>query len=43
MQNPGFVDAAKGDFTLKPDSPLVQGNAFRAIPFGEIGPYGDGR
>jgi len=43
MQDPGFVDAAKGDFTLKPDSPLVQGGAFRPIPFGEIGLYGEGR
>jgi hypothetical protein len=43
MQDPGFVDAAKGDFTLKPDSPLVLGGAFRPIPFSEIGPYGEGR
>ncbi|MBM3956653.1 MAG: hypothetical protein FJ313_01200, partial [Gemmatimonadetes bacterium] len=43
MQDPGFVDAAKGDFTLKPDSPLAQGGAFRPIPFSEIGLYGEGR
>jgi len=39
MQDPGFVDAAKDDFALKPDCPLVLGGAFRPIPFAEIGPY----
>jgi hypothetical protein len=41
VQDPGFVDAGKLDFALKPDSPILAGGAFRPIPFEEIGPYGD--
>ena len=37
--NPGFVNAARGDFNLKPDAPLFQNVGFRPIPVDEIGLY----
>ena len=39
--DPGFVDAAKGDFRLKPDAELLRRIAFRPIPVEEIGLYQD--
>jgi hypothetical protein len=37
--DPGFVDAAAGDFALRPDAPVFARLAgFPAIPFGQIGP-----
>ena len=35
-----FVDAAHGDFRLKPDSPARK-LGFEPIPFDKIGPYED--
>ena len=35
----GFVDQAKRDLTLPPDSPVYDRVGFRPIPFGEIGLY----
>lgn len=39
-RDPGFVDAARGNFQLKPTAPAPIG--FQPIPFEEIGPYQDG-
>lgn len=39
LEDPGFVDAAKGDFALKPTSRLRQTPGFRPIPVEEIGLY----
>jgi len=39
--DPGFVDAEKGDFRLKPDAPVFAATGFRAIPVEEIGLYAD--
>ncbi|HPA20193.1 MAG TPA: right-handed parallel beta-helix repeat-containing protein [Verrucomicrobiae bacterium] len=39
--DPGFMDAAGGDWRLKPDAPVFRRTAFRAIPFAEIGLYRD--
>ena len=41
LKDPGFVDAAKGNFALKPDSPLLRTPGWQPIPFGEIGLYAD--
>jgi hypothetical protein len=41
QNDPGFVDAAKGDFRLKPNAPLFNTVGFRPIPIGEIGLYQD--
>jgi len=38
--DPGFVDAAREDFRLKPDSPAWK-LGFRPIPFDQIGPQTD--
>jgi len=40
VADPLFVDAAHGDFTLKPDSPALK-LGFEPIPFREIGLYQD--
>ncbi len=40
-KDPGFVNAAKGDFRLKPDAPLFGTVGFRPIPVEEIGLYED--
>jgi tetratricopeptide (TPR) repeat protein len=40
--DPGFVDAARGNYALKPDAPWRKGGAFRPVPFEEIGLYEDG-
>ncbi len=37
--DPGFVDQARGNFDLPPDSPVYDRFGFRPIPFGEIGLY----
>jgi tetratricopeptide (TPR) repeat protein len=42
LKDPGFVNAAGLDFSLKADSPLRQMPGFRPIPFQEIGLYEDG-
>jgi hypothetical protein len=39
--DPGFVDAAKGDFGLKSDAEVFRRIAFRPIPVEEIGLYRD--
>ncbi len=39
--DPGFVDAAKGDYRLKPDAALLAQVGFRPIPVEEIGLYAD--
>jgi hypothetical protein len=39
--DPGFVDPAKGDFRLRPDTPLLARIGFRPIPVEEIGLYQD--
>ncbi|HEY0073802.1 MAG TPA: LamG-like jellyroll fold domain-containing protein [Abditibacteriaceae bacterium] len=41
QNDPGFVDAAKSDFRLKPNAPLFNTVGFRPIPVGEIGLYQD--
>jgi tetratricopeptide (TPR) repeat protein len=41
VEDPGFVDAERLNFALKPDSPVAKGGAFRPIPFDEIGLYDD--
>ena len=40
-ENPGFADAAKGNFALPEESPLYDRLGFRPIPFDEIGLYVD--
>ncbi|MBI5092878.1 MAG: right-handed parallel beta-helix repeat-containing protein [Candidatus Hydrogenedentes bacterium] len=40
-QDPGFVDAAKQNFELKDDAPVLNAIGFHPIPFGEIGLYDD--
>jgi hypothetical protein len=40
-EDPGFVDAAKEDFRLKRNPPLLQRIGFRPIPVEEIGLYED--
>ncbi|MDH7568803.1 MAG: right-handed parallel beta-helix repeat-containing protein, partial [Armatimonadota bacterium] len=40
-EDPGFVDAAKGDYRLRPDASLFAALAFRPIPLEEIGLYKD--
>jgi hypothetical protein len=40
-QDPGFVDAAKGDYHLKPGAALFATVGFRPIPVDEIGLYRD--
>ena len=40
-QDPGFVDAARGDYHLKPDAALFATVGFRPIPVDEIGLYRD--
>lgn len=39
--DPGFVDAAAGDFTLRDDAPVFDRFGFRPIPFDAIGLYHD--
>jgi hypothetical protein len=39
--DPGFVDAAAGDFRLQPGAPLLATVGFRPIPLDEIGLYAD--
>jgi hypothetical protein len=39
--DPGFRNAARGDFRLKPDAPLFHTVGFRPIPIDEIGLYDD--
>lgn len=39
--DPGFVEAAKGDFRLKSDAKVFRRIAFRPIPVNEIGLYQD--
>jgi len=38
-EDPGFVNAAKGDYRLKPNAPLFSQVGFRPIPAEEIGLY----
>lgn len=38
-QDPGFANAARGDFTLKPDAAIFDCFGMRPIPFGEMGLY----
>ena len=40
-QDPGFVNAAKGDYQLKPGAALFAAVGFRPIPLDEIGLYQD--
>ena len=40
VADPQFVDAARGDFRLKPDSPALK-LGFEPIAFDKIGPYPD--
>ena len=40
-EDPGFADAAGGNFTLKDDSLVYDRIGFQPIPFGEIGLYED--
>ncbi len=40
-QDPGFVDAGRGDYRLKPDAALFAAVGFRPIPVEEIGLYQD--
>ncbi len=39
--DPGFVDAARGDFRLRPDAPVFARVPFRPLPLEAIGPYPD--
>jgi hypothetical protein len=41
VKDPGFVNAAQGDFRLKPNAPLFETIGFRPIPVEEIGLYDD--
>ncbi len=38
-EDPGFVDAAAGDYRLRPDAPLFARIGFRPLPLDEAGPY----
>lgn len=40
-RDPGFVDAAHGNFALQAGCPLLESSDLRPIPFDEIGPYAD--
>ncbi len=40
LEDPLFVDAANGDYRLRPDSPALK-LGFKPIPVDEIGPYED--
>lgn len=40
VADPLFIDAARGDFRLKPESPALK-LGFEPIPFDKIGPYQD--
>lgn len=40
-EDPGFVNADKGDFDLKVNATVLSESNFRPIPFGEIGLYKD--
>jgi hypothetical protein len=40
LDDPEFVDAAKGDYRLRPDSPALK-LGFQPIPFDKMGPYQD--
>jgi len=40
-RDPGFVSAARGDFRLRPGSPLFADVGFRPIPLSQIGLYKD--
>jgi hypothetical protein len=40
-ENPGFLNAAQGDFRLKPDAAVLNRIGFRPIPVEEIGLYED--
>lgn len=40
-KDPGFVDAAKGDYHLKPGAPLFAAVGYQPIPLDEIGMYRD--
>lgn len=40
-EDPGFVDAANGDFRLRRDAPLLERTGFRPIPGEDIGLYED--
>ncbi|MBU0610038.1 MAG: right-handed parallel beta-helix repeat-containing protein, partial [Armatimonadetes bacterium] len=40
-QDPGFMDAAKGNYNLRPDAPVFSAVGFRPIPLDEIGLYQD--
>lgn len=39
--DPGFVDAAAGDFRLRPDAQLSAAVGFRPMPMDEIGLWED--
>ena len=41
QEDPGFVDAAKGDYRLKPEAGVLRRIGFRPIPVEEIGLYED--
>jgi hypothetical protein len=41
VADPLFTDPARGDFTLRPESPALR-LGFEPIPFDQIGPYADG-
>jgi hypothetical protein len=41
QEDPGFVDAAKGDYRLKSDAGVLRRIGFRPIPVEEIGLYED--
>lgn len=38
-EDPGFVDAARGIFALKPEAEVLRNGIFRNVPFSEIGRY----
>jgi hypothetical protein len=38
-EDPGFINAAEGDFRLRADAPVFGSLCFRPIPFEEIGLY----
>ena len=41
-QDPGFVDAKKPDFQLKPGAAILDRFGLRPIPLDQIGLYADG-